>query len=41
MQEYKVIITNNLNDCIDYLLQINQKYPFIKYLYVNMTQCIE
>lgn len=30
MQEYKVIITNNLSDCIDYLLQINQKYQFIK-----------
>ena len=30
MQEYKFIITNNLSDCIDYLLQINQKYQFIK-----------
>ena len=31
MQEYKVIITNNLSDHIDYLLQIiTQKYQFIK-----------
>ncbi len=31
MQEYKVIITNNLNNRIDYLLQIiTQKYQFIK-----------
>lgn len=30
MQEYKVIITNNLSDRIDYLLQITQKYQFIK-----------
>lgn len=30
MQEYKVIITNNLSSRIDYLLQITQKYQFIK-----------